>query len=218
MKRLSNLMLCAAIALGQPLLAGPLPAAPAASPQAPLSTPALVEQMRKGGYILLVRHERTEVPSRGDDFSKPRHDCFSQRNLSASGHAGARETGETLRILGIGVAEVRSSPICRTMETARLMFGEAIPDERLMHDDPPSGRTVEIADRDVRNLASSIDLSRGNVALVTHGGIIRKAFDITVVEGAIAVVARDGKGNFVLVGQTTGSDLDFPARAASRKE
>ncbi|HEV7233807.1 MAG TPA: hypothetical protein VGN36_06135, partial [Sphingorhabdus sp.] len=189
---------------------------PTASAQATLSTPALVDVMRKGGYIILVRHERTEVPSGGDDFSKPRTDCFSQRNLSASGYAGARETGETLRVLGIRVSEVRSSPICRTMETARLMFGRAIADERLMHDDPPSGRTAEVADRDVKELVASIDLSQGNVVLVTHGGIIKKAFNVTVVEGAIAVLSRDGNGKFTVIGQTTGSDLDFPARA-SRK-
>lgn len=216
MKLLPKLLLCAAVALSSQAAAQIPQPTPTASPQAMLSTPALIDVMRQGGYIILVRHERTEVPSVGDNFAKPRTDCFSQRNLSASGYAGARETGETLRILGIRVSEVRSSPICRTMETARLMFGRAISDERLMHDDPPSGRTVEVADRDVKELVASIDLSQGNVALVTHGGIIKKAFDVAVVEGAIAVLSRDGNGKITVIGQTTGSDLDFPARA-SRK-
>jgi broad specificity phosphatase PhoE len=218
MKLLPKLLLCASIALGSQATAEAQRPALAATSQAPLSTAELVELMRKGNYIILVRHERTEVPSLGDDFSKPRADCFSQRNLSASGYAGARETGQTLRILGVRVAEVRSSPICRTMETARLMFGRAIADERLMHDDPPSGRTIEVADRDVRELVAGIDLSRGNVVLVTHGGIINKAFGITVVEGALAILSRDDAGRITVVGQTTGSDLDFPARAAGNKK
>jgi phosphohistidine phosphatase SixA len=217
LKKPTNMMLLAALMISQPITAGPVWSADVAAPQPALSTPALVSLLRKGGYILLVRHERTEVPSRGDDFSKPRTDCFSQRNLSSSGYAGARETGETLRILGITVVEVRSSPICRTMETGRLMFGRATAEEMLMHDDPPTGRTVEVAERDLKNLVSSIDLAGGNVALITHGGNIKKAFDVTVVEGAFAVLKRDEKGNVTLVGQTTGSDLDFPARAATKK-
>jgi broad specificity phosphatase PhoE len=216
MKLLPHLLLCAGVALSSQATAQTAQLTPTASPHATLSAPALVDLMRKGSYIILVRHERTEVPSGGDDFSKPRTDCFSQRNLSASGYAGARETGETLRILGIRVSEVRSSPICRTMETARLMFGRAVADERLMHDDPPSGRTVEVADRDVKEVVASIDLNQGNVALVTHGGIIKKAFNVTVVEGAIAVLSRDSNGKTTVVGQTTGSDLDFPARASSK--
>ncbi len=212
--RLLKLVLCTTAILVQSFSVPPVKAIAAQSSPSTLTTSALIDLMRRGSYILVVRHERTEVPSRDDDYSKPRSDCLSQRNLSASGYAGARETGETLRVLGIKVVEVRSSPFCRTMETGRLMFGQAIADERLLHDDPPSGRTVEVADRDVRALASSIDLSRGNVALITHGGIITKAFDVTLVEGAIAVLRRDAFGNIAVVGQTTGSDLDFPARAA----
>lgn len=215
MNRFSKALILATALLILPALPAASQTATAETPNQSLSTPNLIGLLREGGYILLIRHERTEVPSRDDDFSRPRSDCFSQRNLSSSGYAGARETGETLRILGIGVAEVRSSPICRTMDTARLMFGQATADERLMHDDPPGGRTTEIADRDVKALVSSIDLSRGNVALVTHGGIIKQAFGVTVIEGAIAVLKRDAEGSITVVGQTTGSDLDFPARAAA---
>lgn len=181
----------------------------------PLHLPSKIPLLKNGGYILVIRHERTEVPPRGDDFSKPRDDCFSQRNLSASGYAAARETGLTLRLLGIGVSQAFSSPICRTMETARLMFGQAIADERLMHDDPPSGRTIEVADADIKALVAEVDLSRGNIALITHGGIIQKAFGVAVPEGGIVVLERDKSGTVKVLGHTTGSDLDFPARAAA---
>lgn len=218
MRRFLGLILLAALASGQAITASaqtPSPATAAAGPEL-LTTPALVERLREGGAIILIRHERTEVPSREDDFSRPRTDCLSQRNLSASGHAGARETGETFRILGIEVTEVRTSPICRTMDTARLMFGQAIPDERLMHDDPPNGRSGDQADREMRALVSTIDLSRGNVALVTHGGNIQQTFGVTVPEGGIVVLTRDDHGALTVVGRTTGSALDFPARAAVR--
>lgn len=32
----------------------------------------LIEQMRAGGLVLVIRHERTEIPSHDDDFTRPR--------------------------------------------------------------------------------------------------------------------------------------------------
>lgn len=35
----------------------------------------LSEQLSAGGLVILMRHERTNVPSRGDDYSRPANDC-----------------------------------------------------------------------------------------------------------------------------------------------
>jgi phosphohistidine phosphatase SixA len=212
MKFLSAIL---ALAMGIAATAQPAQAQSAfrAGPDATTPLPPLIDRLRQGGLLLVIRHERTEIPSREDDFGTPRTDCLAQRNLSAAGHAGARETGAALRALGIAVAEVRASPICRTMDTARLMFDRAVADERLMHDDPPRGRTAAVADADIKAAARSVDLSRGNVALVTHGGIIAKAFGTAISEGGILIVERRADGRFVALGHTTGSDLGFPARA-----
>ncbi len=212
MKFLSAIL---ALAMGIAATAQPAQAQSAfrAGPDATTPLPPLIDRLRQGGLILVIRHERTEIPSREDDFGTPRTDCLAQRNLSTAGHAGARETGAALQALGIAVAEVRASPICRTMDTARLMFDRAVADERLMHDDPPRGRTAAVADADIKAAARSVDLSRGNVALVTHGGIIAKAFGTVISEGGILIVERRADGRFVALGHTTGSDLGFPARA-----
>jgi len=67
-----------------------------------LDAGALVPLLQKGGYILLIRHERTEVPARADDYSKPTTDCMAQRNLSVAGYAGSQETGKALSALDTG--------------------------------------------------------------------------------------------------------------------
>ena len=58
-------------------------------PAKPLPVTDLIKQLKLGGHMLLIRHERTEVPSVADDYAKPSTHCRSQRNLSASGFAGA---------------------------------------------------------------------------------------------------------------------------------
>jgi hypothetical protein len=80
--------------------------------------------LREGGNVLVVRHAKTDMlakDARGGDFA----DCSWQRNLSPMGREASREMGDAVRLLGIPVGEVSSSPYCRCMDTARLAFGRA---------------------------------------------------------------------------------------------
>ena len=56
----------------------------------PLRQGELTQLLKKGGHVLIIRHERTEVPSREDDYSRPSDDCRAQRNMSIAGLAGAQ--------------------------------------------------------------------------------------------------------------------------------
>ncbi|MFN9632404.1 MAG: hypothetical protein ACK554_02745, partial [Erythrobacteraceae bacterium] len=62
-----------ALALAAPLLAqaaegGPQPVATLENRD--MSTGDLSEKLSAGGLVILMRHERTNVPSRGDDYSR----------------------------------------------------------------------------------------------------------------------------------------------------
>ncbi|MEO1404999.1 MAG: hypothetical protein AAFV54_00730 [Pseudomonadota bacterium] len=184
---------------------------------APLDRPALVEALQEGGLILLIRHERTEVPSRRDDYTKAPNDCTAQRNLSIAGAAGAQETGFSLRALEIPIGRVITSPMCRSAETARFMFGvDYESDLRLMHHDPNGERTLDIAAKEVRVLLSELapGLPDSNIALVSHGGNIFRVSGLRLTEGEIGVLRLDENGTVVALGQLTGSDLGFLARRA----
>jgi hypothetical protein len=87
---------------------------------------SVVQRLRQGGYVLYVRHASTDF-SQNDSGMTSYEDCASQRNLTDKGRAEARRLGSEIKRLRIPIGTVYASPFCRTMETARLAFGEPQP-------------------------------------------------------------------------------------------
>ena len=108
-----------------PLLAE-APAAPSLPPvfvEKP-ATRATIAELRKGGYVLYLRHGYTDN-SRPDRVpSVDLNDCSTQRMLSDEGRALMRDVGKSIHAARIPVGELLVSPMCRTQESARLAFGE----------------------------------------------------------------------------------------------
>jgi phosphohistidine phosphatase SixA len=175
----------------------------------------LPDRLKNGGFLIVMRHERTEIPSRDDDYSKPPTDCLSQRNLSVAGLAGAGETGVALRVAGVAIARVIASPMCRTMETARAAFGRADTDARLMHFDPSVTGAFEVRREETLALANGLQLGTENVVLVTHAPNL-SAFDVRLGEGEMAVLRKNAVGKWVLIGRATGSEWGFVARGLAQ--
>ena len=191
----------------------PVPLIAVEAPAKPLPVSDLIKQLKMGGHVLLIRHERTEVPSVADDYTKASNDCRSQRNLSASGFAGAQETRIALRALAIPIARVLSSPMCRNTETARQMFVAFDIDPRLMHEMNEQGRTNDVAGADLQRVLEGVKGEAGNVALVTHAGLIQRATGLRLPEGGIAILKYQGT-RWSLVRQVMGSDFGPHARDA----
>ncbi|MEL7232123.1 MAG: hypothetical protein AAGJ85_06395 [Pseudomonadota bacterium] len=187
------------------------------APEKPMSTWALIDAVKEGGYVLYVRHERTEIPSRADDYTRPPNECRAQRNLSVSGVAAAYETGAVIRDIGIPIGRVVSSPMCRAAETSRYMFGVDYElDTRLMHHDPSenSARNMAVAVEEAKAVLSEVgpNLEGTNIVLVGHGGTIRRATGLSVTEGEIAVLQVSDTGEIKALGQLTGSALGLYSR------
>lgn len=84
-----------------------------------LSGDALVQALRKGGYVIVMRHASSprEVPDKATanpDNTKP------ERQLDQEGRTTATAMGKALRDLKIPIGEVWSSPTYRALETVRL--------------------------------------------------------------------------------------------------
>jgi len=79
----------------------------------------LVQQMRAGEAVLMIRHALAPGIGDPDDFKLD--DCSTQRNLNEQGRAQAKAIGEWLRARGIQNVKLYSSQWCRCLETARLM-------------------------------------------------------------------------------------------------
>lgn len=147
---------------------------------------ALVEELRAGGHVLVVRHTTTESAT---DRVEVVGDCGRQRNLNAQGRREAQELGAALRALGVPVGIVRMSPLCRTRETAELAFGpRAQEDVDLVS---PGVLGTEADDRArarrLRELAAAPPPPASNTVLVTHTGNVGDAFAVSLLEGEALV-------------------------------
>lgn len=79
----------------------------------------MIERMKAGGHILMIRHAL--APGSGDPANFRIGDCSTQRNLDDRGRQQAKAIGDWLRSNGITSARVYSSQWCRCLETAELL-------------------------------------------------------------------------------------------------
>ncbi|MBQ0930938.1 histidine phosphatase family protein [Ideonella sp. 4Y16] len=113
-------------------LALPGRAQPSSAIRERLPSPADLARVRGGGLVLYVRHGLTDN-SRIDqpgitDFA----DCSTQRTLSPEGRRQAEQLGAAIRRAGWPVRRVISSPMCRSLDTARLAFGAQVETDPLL--------------------------------------------------------------------------------------
>ena len=164
---------------------------------APLAGAALRDALRRGGYVLYMRHAATDF-GQNDDAMTSFDDCSKQRNLTDAGRGEAREVGEAIARLKIPIGAVLASPYCRTLETARLVFGRATAsnDVRGGPANPPDAeRYVRL-----RALLSTTPPPGANDVIVSHGNpFFAVAGAPYLAEGEIAVVAPCGTRGFVVV-------------------
>jgi hypothetical protein len=146
--------------------------------------------LRKGGYVLYIRHTSTDF-SKDDSKMSSFEDCANQRPLTDKGRDEARAIAGHLKRLGIPVARVYASPFCRTVETAMLAFGRAekTGDARggpVRSDDPKRYDPL-------RRLLSTPPAAGQNNAISSHGNPFFAVFGAPyLAEGEVAVVRPAG--------------------------
>jgi phosphohistidine phosphatase SixA len=86
----------------------------------PPSPTDLLPELRKGGYVLFIRHPKTE-PDQADTDPLHLDNVKAQRQLSDEGRRQAKALGEAVRALRIPVGKVVSSKFYRAQETAKLL-------------------------------------------------------------------------------------------------
>jgi len=90
-----------------------LPAAAAADDR------AIVQDLRAGGLVIVVRHGAT-FPDQADTDPLNFENTAAQRNLNDKGKALAKDFGDALRLVGVPVGAVYTSKYNRAYETAVL--------------------------------------------------------------------------------------------------
>jgi hypothetical protein len=197
--------LLAALVLAGAQLAGAQPVQPAV-PTNSVQDAALVRALKSGGLVLYIRHTSTDF-SQNDAQMKSFEDCASQRNLTDKGRDEARRIGEALRKLRIPLGKVFASPFCRTMETAKLVFGKAerMPEVRggpVQSDDPKRYDGL-------RRLLATAPAKGTNNAISSHGNPF---YAVTgppyLQEGEVAVVRPSGAADFEVIARLKREDWD----------
>ena len=141
----------------------------ALAPAAPASDDAWTALVT-GGHVALIRHGNAPPGYGGDPPGFRFDDCATQRNLDAAGRAQARALGEAFRSHGVRVDRVESSPVCRCLETARLMAVGSVQSNWALVPD----RDTEARPR-LRELTELVSSWRGpgTLVLVAHGFTIQ---------------------------------------------
>jgi phosphohistidine phosphatase SixA len=161
----------------------------------------LMDELRKGGYTVLLRHARTDrsFNEQRDPVPTARKD---QRNLNDDGIKDAALMGVVFRKYGVSFADIVSSPMYRTIETAEYAAGK------------PTNVTMVLrvfpATPEQAALVAQSPKPRTNRLIVTHHFVIEthvpgiKPGDIA--ESEAAVVRHTADGKVQLVGRITLSD------------
>jgi hypothetical protein len=98
---------------------------------------ALMSELRRGGYTVILRHARTDRSFQEERAYVPK-ERSAQRNLTDEGIRDAALMGVVFRKHGITFAEVISSPLYRCVETAELAV--RAPDTTMVLRTLPGGR------------------------------------------------------------------------------
>lgn len=163
---------------------------------------ALVQQMRAGEVVLMMRHALAPGIGDPDDFKLD--DCSTQRNLNEQGRAQAKAIGEWLRARGIDNVKLYSSQWCRCLDTAHLMnLGTVTPL-------PALNSFFERREDREPNLAAIRKFIRDNskpgelIIMVTHQVTISGITDQWTDSGHGKLLRADSAGGIKLLGE-----LDF---------
>ena len=176
--------------------------------QARLQGAELVRALREGGLVIYFRHTATDF-SKNDQAMAGFDDCAHQRPLNEQGRSDARAIGERITALKLPIGVVKASPMCRTMEHARLMLGSAAPT-------PTSTMRELTAPGEYLGLKRLLSerVPRGiNRWMVGHGTPFRSvAGPPHLTEGEAVVLRPTGDGWVVLARITVADWGSLPAR------
>ena len=166
-----------------------------------LSGESLVNALRQGGYVLVMRH--TSSPREAPTTSSANADNVKlERQLDETGRATATAMGNALRRLKIPIGSILTSPTYRALETVRFA---QLPNPRIQAELGDGGQSMGgVTGAQSAWLKQQVlVLPRGtNTLLVTHLPNMAAAFPqetASLSDGETLVFHADGAGGRTLV-------------------
>ena len=164
----------------------------------------LIEALREGGYVLLMRHASSPT-ARPDKAAADRENTTLERQLDKTGRSTSRAMGKAIRALHLPIREIISSPTYRALETVRIA---GLPQPRTAPELGDGGQSMQPLQASpaawLRNLVSMVPAPGTDTLIVTHAPNIIGAFGANladVADGEILVFRPDGNGDSMLAGR-----------------
>jgi phosphohistidine phosphatase SixA len=173
----------------------------------------VLEDMKKGGYVIVIRHGRTdESAATKDDSPLDLSTCAGQLMLNDVGKRQAQAIGEAFKKAEVPVGQVIASTYCRAMETGRLAFGKAQPSDALLLEafSPAPGtpvpqpwpQRVEM----MKQMIAAAPAAGTNTVLITHFPNVKAALGVQIGFGDAAILKPDGHGGVTVVARITAKE------------
>jgi phosphohistidine phosphatase SixA len=166
-----------------------------------MATPALLADLRRGGYVLYMRHGTTDNSRADRAPTVDLNDCNTQRVLNDDGRKLAASLGQTIAKARIPVGEVFHSPLCRARESAELSFpsmrGKLQQDMNLAYTANLTAEEKKPVLVATRKLVSTPVAAGTNRVLVAHAPNMADLMGYFVKpEGTMVVIRPLGDGQF----------------------
>ena len=177
-----------------------------------ISGPALMNALKQGGYVLVMRHANSPAQPPAKAAADPRN-VKLERELDQMGRDTARAMGEAVKALRLPVGDVFSSPTFRAHQTVELVgFGTA-KDVTELDEGAAGMQAIPEAARIswLKTKIGEAPRAGTNTILVTHAPNIKGAFGVDAAAGDTLVFKPDGRGGAVQVARLAIGD--WPALA-----
>jgi phosphohistidine phosphatase SixA len=164
---------------------------------------ALVQALRAGGLVLVMRHASSPRDLPTPQTAKPGNTKL-ERQLDDAGVRGATAVGEALRALRVPITRLLSSPTYRTLETVRVAKLTGVTAAEELGDNGGSMAGITEAQAEWLRAQAAMAPRTGNTLLVTHQPNVALAFPTwgeVVAEGEMVALRPDGRGGSSVVGR-----------------
>jgi phosphohistidine phosphatase SixA len=191
------LLLAAAVAI----------AAPIARPSAQDLTQTAFDDLKHGGFVVMLRHGKTNAGSAAPEDKSPLDlaNCADQAMLSQEGQEQARAIGKAFGSAGIPVGKVLASGYCRAIEMARLAFGHVETSDALLLPSfvPVAGAPAPLPWRQrvetMKKMVATVPEPPTNTILITHFPNVKAALGVEIDFGDAVIVRPEPQGGARLV-------------------
>lgn len=164
----------------------------------------LIDALREGGYVLLMRHASSPT-ARPEKAVADRENTTLERQLDKTGRNTSRAMGAAMRALHLPIREILSSPTYRALETVRIA---GLPQPRTAAELGDGGQSMQPLQPSpaawLRNLVATVPAPGTDTLIITHAPNIIAAFGANladVADGEILVFRPDGNRDAMLAGR-----------------